>query len=387
MARQDVNEALAQTSFLYRRQRRLHRGPLRPVRQGPELGRCRVAGVLRRAEGRRPVVDEERQGRLVDTSRTGRSPPTANWSRRSTATGPRSSRRSATRSRRKAQAKGAEVTRPRCCRRPATSVRAIMLIRAYRMRGHLHANLDPLGTRAARRPRGTASVPLRLHRGRSGTARSSSTTCSAWSSRTIREIVAILERTYCQTLGVEFMHISDPGREGLDPGAHRGAGQGDRLHARGQARDPQQAGRGRGLREVPRPEVHRHQALRPRRRRGDDPGAGADHQARRRARREGDRARHGPSRPPQRAGAGDGQAPPRDLPRVQGRLVHAGRRRGLGRREIPPRRLVGPHLRRQQRPPVADRQSLAPGDRRSGGARQGARQAGPARATSSSAPR
>uniref|UniRef100_UPI0035CCA12D 2-oxoglutarate dehydrogenase E1 component n=1 Tax=uncultured Methylobacterium sp. TaxID=157278 RepID=UPI0035CCA12D len=27
---------------------------------------------------------------------------------------------------------------------------------------------------------------------------------------TIREIVAILERTYCQTLGVEFMHISDP---------------------------------------------------------------------------------------------------------------------------------------------------------------------------------
>ena len=27
---------------------------------------------------------------------------------------------------------------------------------------------------------------------------------------TVREIVAILERTYCQTLGVEFMHISDP---------------------------------------------------------------------------------------------------------------------------------------------------------------------------------
>ncbi|TIT96359.1 MAG: hypothetical protein E5W39_19175, partial [Mesorhizobium sp.] len=25
------------------------------------------------------------------------------------------------------------------------SVRAIMMIRAYRMRGHLHANLDPLG--------------------------------------------------------------------------------------------------------------------------------------------------------------------------------------------------------------------------------------------------
>ena len=70
---------------------------------------------------------------------------------------------------------------------------------------------------------------------------------------------------------------------------------------RGQAGDPQQAGRGRGLREVPRRQVHRHQALRPRRRRVADPGARADHQARRRARREGDRARHGPSRPPQRA--------------------------------------------------------------------------------------
>jgi 2-oxoglutarate dehydrogenase E1 component len=28
-----------------------------------------------------------------------------------------------------------------------------MLIRAYRMRGHLHANLDPLGIEAAKDPR------------------------------------------------------------------------------------------------------------------------------------------------------------------------------------------------------------------------------------------
>ena len=113
--------------------------------------------------------------------------------------------------------------------------------------------------------------------------------------------------------------------EGLDAGAHRGSRQGDQLHPRGQARDPQQARRGRRLREILRPEVHRHQALRPRRRRVDDPGAGADHQARRRARREGNRDRHGASRPAQRAGAGDGQAVPRDLPRVQGRLVDARR--------------------------------------------------------------
>jgi 2-oxoglutarate dehydrogenase E1 component len=38
--------------------------------------------------------------------------------------------------------------------------------------------------------------------------------------------------------------------------------------------------------------------------------------------------------------------------------------------------LVGPRVRRQQRSPFADRQPVAPGNRQSGGARQGARQAG-----------
>jgi 2-oxoglutarate dehydrogenase E1 component len=30
---------------------------------------------------------------------------------------------------------------------------------------------------------------------------------------TIREMLDILKRTYCSTLGVEFMHISDPRQE------------------------------------------------------------------------------------------------------------------------------------------------------------------------------
>jgi hypothetical protein len=63
------------------------------------------------------------------------------------------------------------------------------------------------------------------------------------------------------------------------------ARQGDRVHAaKARRRSCQQADRGRGLREVHRRQVHRHQALRPRWRRGADPGARADHQARRRAR-------------------------------------------------------------------------------------------------------
>ena len=169
------------------------------------------------------------------------------------------------------------------------------------------------------------------------------------------------------------------GAEELAAGTHRRSRQGDQLHPRGQARDPQQAGRGRRLRKILRPEIHRHQALRPRRRRVADSGAGADHQARRRARREGDHHRHAASRPAQRAGAGDGQAAPRDLPRIQGRIGNARRRRRLGRREVSPRRVVRPRVRRQLRAPLADRQPVASRDRRSGRARQGARQAGPAR--------
>ncbi|KQT19959.1 2-oxoglutarate dehydrogenase subunit E1 [Methylobacterium sp. Leaf399] len=89
------------------------------------------------------------------------------------------------------------------------SVRAIMLIRAYRMRGHLHAKLDPLGLAQ----RGDQAELHPQHYGFEE---------ADWDRpifldnvlgleyATIREIVEILERTYCQTLGVEFMHISDP---------------------------------------------------------------------------------------------------------------------------------------------------------------------------------
>src|SRR6516162_10323770 len=45
----------------------------------------------------------------------------------------------------KAQARGAEPTAADVHQATRDSVRALMLIRAYRMRGHFHANLDPLG--------------------------------------------------------------------------------------------------------------------------------------------------------------------------------------------------------------------------------------------------
>ena len=164
--------------------------------------------------------------------------------------------------------------------------------------------------------------------------------------------------------------------KGVASAAHRGARQGDQLHPGRQDRHPEEAHRGRGLRTVPRQALPGRQALRPRRRGGGGAGPRTDHQARRRARREGHRRRHAPPRASQRPRGGDGQALPGDLPRVPGRLVAAVGHRGIGRREVPPRRLVRPDLRRQSGPPLADRQPQPPRDRQSGGAGQGAGQAG-----------
>ena len=78
--------------------------------------------------------------------------------------------------------------------------------------------------------------------------------------------------------------------------------------------------RGRAVGEIPRPQICRHQALRPRRRRIDDPGARKRDQIWRRSM--GVREivyRHGASRPAQRARQRHGQAVSRDLPRIRRR--------------------------------------------------------------------
>ncbi|RUZ70378.1 2-oxoglutarate dehydrogenase E1 component, partial [Mesorhizobium sp. M7A.F.Ca.US.003.02.2.1] len=90
------------------------------------------------------------------------------------------------------------------------SVRAIMMIRAYRMRGHLHANLDPLGIAKPLEDYNELSPenygfteadydrPIFLDN------------VLGLEFGSIRQMLEILTRTYCSTLGVEFMHISDP---------------------------------------------------------------------------------------------------------------------------------------------------------------------------------
>src|SRR5450631_2562585 len=106
------------------------------------------------------------------------------------------------------QAKGSELTAADLHQATRDSVRALMLIRAYRMRGHFHAKLDPLGIEA---PRNREELDPRSY----GFAETDFDRkifldhVIGLEYGSLREIVAICERTYCQTLGVEFMHISN----------------------------------------------------------------------------------------------------------------------------------------------------------------------------------
>src|ERR1700733_40762 len=108
----------------------------------------------------------------------------------------------------KAQAKGADPSSADVHQSTRDSVRALMLIRAYRMRGHFHAKLDPLGLEPPRDheeldPRSYGFVEADLDR------KIFLDHVLGLDYASLREIVAICERTYCQTLGVEFMHISN----------------------------------------------------------------------------------------------------------------------------------------------------------------------------------
>ena len=108
----------------------------------------------------------------------------------------------------KAQGRGVEISAAEVQQATRDSIHALMLIRAYRIRGAFHANLDPLGLeppkdRSELDPRSYGfdepDYDRRIFLDR----------VLGLEFGTIREIVAILQRTYCQTLAVEFMHISD----------------------------------------------------------------------------------------------------------------------------------------------------------------------------------
>ena len=113
----------------------------------------------------------------------------------------------------KVQAKGGEISAAEAHQATRNSVRALMLIRAYRMRGHFHARLDPLGIEP---PRNREELDPRTYGFAEGDfdRKIFLDHVLGLEYGTLREIVAICERTYCQTLGVEFMHITNGAQKG-----------------------------------------------------------------------------------------------------------------------------------------------------------------------------
>ncbi len=94
------------------------------------------------------------------------------------------------------------------------SVSAIMMIRAYRMRGHLHGDLDPL------KIQGKKEAYDELHPSKYGFSEADYDRkifidgMLGLDFATVPQMLEILQRTYCSTIGVEFMHISNPQEKG-----------------------------------------------------------------------------------------------------------------------------------------------------------------------------
>ncbi len=89
------------------------------------------------------------------------------------------------------------------------SICAMMLIRTYRVRGHLAADLDPLGLTQRELPE---DLTPEYH----GFTGEGSLDRPVWlggalglEKATVREVVEILRRNYCGRVGLEYMHIND----------------------------------------------------------------------------------------------------------------------------------------------------------------------------------
>jgi len=89
------------------------------------------------------------------------------------------------------------------------SIRALQLIRSYRVRGHLEADLDPLGLE-----RREHHAELDYHTWGFAEADLDReifiNNLFGRERATLREIIAVLRQTYCGRIGVEYMHIQSP---------------------------------------------------------------------------------------------------------------------------------------------------------------------------------
>ena len=109
----------------------------------------------------------------------------------------------------KAAEAGVALTDAQIQRAVLDSIRAIMIIRAYRIRGHLAADLDPLGiTERGNHPEldpesygfteADMDRPIFIDK------------VLGLDHASMRQIIEIVKRTYCGTFALQYMHISDP---------------------------------------------------------------------------------------------------------------------------------------------------------------------------------
>ncbi|WP_341223524.1 2-oxoglutarate dehydrogenase E1 component [Loktanella salsilacus] len=109
----------------------------------------------------------------------------------------------------KAEEKGVNLTENQVRAAVLDSIRALMIIRAYRIRGHLIADLDPLGMREV-------TAHPELDPASYGFTKADMDrpifidNVLGLEVATMAEIMAIVKRTYCGTFALQYMHISNP---------------------------------------------------------------------------------------------------------------------------------------------------------------------------------
>ena len=212
MSRQDANAAFAHTSFLYGGNADYIEDLYARYENDPKAVDAQWQAffqslkddrtdVLKRAEGpswSRPHWPQPARGELISAL-------DGDWHEVEKVVGNKLKAR--------AQGAGFEFSSAEVQQATRDSIHALMLIRAYRARGHFYANLDPLGLEPHHNeedldPRSYGFTdadmdrPIFLDK------------VLGLEIGTLREILTILRRTYCQTLGVEFMHISNPAQKG-----------------------------------------------------------------------------------------------------------------------------------------------------------------------------
>ena len=255
-------------------------------------------------------------------------------------------------------------------------VAVTQLIATYRYLGSQWANLDPL----QRQERPTipelepafygftdADMDIQFN---------ISNTYFGQETASLRDLLNFLRDTYCRSIGAEFMYISDPAEKRWLQEKLESIRSTPNFIGREEDPHPRPPDRGRRPGALPAHQIRRPEALLARRLRVVHRLDRRNHPARRRKRRAGNRHRHGPPRPPERAGQHPRQIAGRPVRRIR---RQARRRTAVGRRQVPPGLLERYLDRRRPGPPVARVQSVAPRDRQPGRRRFGQGAHGPPR--------